>query len=178
MKHKICRGCGKKKPLSDYGNTGGPAAPRPRARCRACDNEASRIWAAANREKTRASQKKSWAKNKTKYEAKKKAYRLEHLEEARAAANRRHYKQYHGITRDRFEQMHAEAGGKCAICGKVTRVGGGAGDDRAVLDHDHTSGAARGVICSPCNLGLGHFRDNPASLAAAITYLREASLRT
>lgn len=40
-----------------------------------------------------------------------------------------------------------------------------------VIDHDHLTGAVRGVLCRPCNLGLGYFRDNPRVLVSAITYL-------
>lgn len=53
------------------------------------------------------------------------------------------------------------AAAPCAICG-------GEGRD---LDHDHASGAFRGVLCSPCNKGIGLLGDNSARLAAAARYL-------
>lgn len=68
--------------------------------------------------------------------------------------------------------MLAEQGGACGICGGSelwenhrTRR------DGWHIDHDHSTGKVRGVLCPPCNLMIGYARDNPAVLAAAINYL-------
>jgi len=50
----------------------------------------------------------------------------------------------------------------CIICGIETKV---------VVDHDHSTGEVRGGLCMNCNLGLGHFKDNPESLRLAALYL-------
>jgi hypothetical protein len=55
--------------------------------------------------------------------------------------------------------------GKCPICGIET--------DKLVYDHNHKTGAFRGWICNPCNMGLGNFRDDPKSLMRAATYLSQ-----
>lgn len=54
-------------------------------------------------------------------------------------------------------------GGTCAICVSATPTH---------LDHDHETGRIRGVLCIPCNNGLGLFRDNPAALRRAAEYLK------
>lgn len=54
-----------------------------------------------------------------------------------------------------------DARSHCDICPNVPEV----------VDHDHLTGAVRGVLCRPCNLGLGYFRDDPARLISAITFL-------
>lgn len=58
-------------------------------------------------------------------------------------------------------QLLSDQGGKCAIC-KAPATS---------LDHCHTSGAIRGMLCQNCNLGLGLFGDSPDNLRAAIEYL-------
>jgi hypothetical protein len=41
-----------------------------------------------------------------------------------------------------------------------------------VIDHDHTTGQIRGVICSVCNVGIGHSDGDPDRLVRAAAYLR------
>ena len=68
------------------------------------------------------------------------------------------------------ESILAAQGGVCAICGEVPK--------RAALDHDHKSGEVRGVLCSPCNSGMGMFRDRPLNLEKAAIYLRRRTRET
>jgi hypothetical protein len=56
----------------------------------------------------------------------------------------------------------------CAICGVTMREG----RNRFSIDHDHDTGKVRDVLCSPCNLALGQFRDDPEVLERAVAYLR------
>lgn len=65
------------------------------------------------------------------------------------------------------EHLELLTGQGCAICGASFD----AANVRRVIDHDHATGATRGVLCQSCNLGLGHFRDDPIALANAIDYL-------
>ena len=77
----------------------------------------------------------------------------------------------YGLTPDGFDAMLAGQGGACAICsGQVTARGWH-------VDHCHETGTVRGILCHQCNVGLGHFKDDPVRLAAAIAYL-EAPLMT
>lgn len=83
--------------------------------------------------------------------------------------NRRLLRKY-GITQDGYEQLLASQGGVCVICKSPP-----SGDRLMPVDHDHDTGAIRGILCHPCNIGLGMFRDNPETLAAAIEYLNITS---
>lgn len=67
-------------------------------------------------------------------------------------------------------EMLAAQGGTCAICGKECDI-----HRNLAVDHDHESGKVRGLLCQNCNVGLGHFKDNPALLQQAIDYLRRTA---
>lgn len=62
--------------------------------------------------------------------------------------------------------------GCCDICGSppTGRV------KRLSIDHDHATGAFRGLLCNLCNTGLGMFKDDPKLLEKAILYLRSKTL--
>lgn len=68
----------------------------------------------------------------------------------------------HGLTGAAAKRL--KEGQTCVICG--------AGEDLAV-DHCHTTGTIRGILCRPCNLGLGYFRDDQQRLLGAVQYLAE-----
>jgi hypothetical protein len=70
------------------------------------------------------------------------------------------------------EQFRHEQHGQCAICG-VDEAD--APRKRLALDHDHVTGALRGLLCGNCNAGLGQFKDDPALFLAAIAYLERAA---
>ena len=65
------------------------------------------------------------------------------------------------------EELFAMQEGACAIC--RTTLGVKVGDIK--VDHDHSTGDVRGLLCDLCNRGLGMFRDNTRSLGRAINYL-------
>jgi hypothetical protein len=66
--------------------------------------------------------------------------------------------------------MFAAQDEACAIC-RAHQPGG----KGWCIDHCHTTGAVRGILCSQCNLGLGQFRDDIGLLAAASNYLSHAA---
>jgi len=80
---------------------------------------------------------------------------------------------YYGITVEDYDRMLAAQGGKCALCQKATGHFYRNKPGRLGVDHCHETKKIRGLLCNNCNRGLGHFKDNPASLERAITYLRK-----
>lgn len=83
----------------------------------------------------------------------------------RAGHLRRHY----GLTTEEYDALHLTQGGKCAICGSADA--GNSRRPRLVVDHDHTTGVVRGLLCHPCNTALGLAGDNISTLYAMIQYL-------
>jgi hypothetical protein len=61
--------------------------------------------------------------------------------------------------------MLEKQSGLCAICRQLP-------NGQWNIDHNHATGAVRGILCSMCNRGLGQFRDDARLLRAAIDYLR------
>lgn len=86
----------------------------------------------------------------------------------RCGARARLVRKY-GIEPREYHDRLVAQGGVCAICG-----GGPVEGDRVqvlVVDHDHDTGGVRGLLCGPCNTGLGHFRDRTDLLMRAVQYL-------
>lgn len=92
-------------------------------------------------------------------------------------AERRREVEY-GITPEQYDGMLAEQDNRCYLCkqsetaihprtGKIKRLS---------VDHCHSSGNVRRLLCSACNIGLGSFKDDPALLRAAALYLEENGL--
>lgn len=63
-----------------------------------------------------------------------------------------------GLEPDDYDKMPKV----CVICGSL---------DSLCVDHSHATGRVRGLLCQPCNKGLGHFRDDPTLLLRASDYL-------
>ena len=73
-----------------------------------------------------------------------------------------------GISLEDYKSMLDKQYGRCAICGlDIVPIGG-----YLCVDHNHSTGKVRGLLCHSCNLGLGWFKDDMARLQQAIEYLR------
>jgi len=76
----------------------------------------------------------------------------------------------YGLTVERHKAMVAACGNRCEICG----VDGASCRWGCLdVDHDHGTGAVRGLLCNNCNRALGHMRDAPELLERAAEYLRK-----
>lgn len=64
--------------------------------------------------------------------------------------------------------------GRCDICSRTPAEAGGKSKSRLSIDHDHLTGAFRGLLCPHCNYALGQMGDSPERLIAAAKYLLRA----
>jgi hypothetical protein len=91
-------------------------------------------------------------------------------------ANRDHhrgrdFKKNYGIDFGEYQRMLIEQKGVCAICEQPeTKLQHGSIRMLSV-DHDHTTGAVRGLLCGNCNMAIGYACDDVSVLRKAIVYL-------
>jgi hypothetical protein len=72
------------------------------------------------------------------------------------------------ISHEDYVKKTTEQNGKCMICKNECSHG-----KTLSLDHDHESGQIRDLLCAPCNLALGGFKDSPILLRSALKYLKK-----
>ena len=140
---KICTECGDDKPLDAYGKQqGGRFGLHPR--CKVCRRRAEQGRYLQKRDEILAKQKLNPRRRENqKWSERKVRY---------------------GVTREMYEAMHQAQDGRCAVCLDRAEV--------LCIDHDHETGAVRGLLCGACNVGLGHLKDDPMRLLSAVEYLR------
>lgn len=72
-------------------------------------------------------------------------------------------RQKYGLAESDYRALVVKHAGRCGICGDL--------EQNLVVDHCHTTGRVRGLLCRICNLGLGYFRDDTERMMRAIAYL-------
>ena len=97
-----------------------------------------------------------------------KAQRLKNPEATKKRDREYTLRRYWGMTTDEFEKLMIKHNRKCGICGKKERS---SAKKPLVIDHDHKTGAIRGLLCDNCNRGIGLLQDSKKLLQNAIAYL-------
>ena len=69
----------------------------------------------------------------------------------------------YNLSVENFEQLIVLQGNKCAIC-NIEMI-------KPNVDHCHSTGIVRGLLCTTCNTGLGQFKDSIDLLEIAVKYL-------
>ncbi len=140
------------------------------ARNREAMQERSKLYAAENKEARAAYRKAYYARTKEKAKENAERWAIENPER-RAEISRRASLKFRckkfGLTVEQYEQMLADQGGRCKICGAAET---GTGVDWHI-DHCHATQVVRGLLCHHCNAALGHVRDSVETLSAMIFYL-------
>lgn len=83
-----------------------------------------------------------------------------------AASRKRHLRVKFGLSEEDYKNLLNKQEGLCAICKNVCKTG-----RRLAVDHNHSTGHVRGLLCTKCNNGLGNFNDDTEVMECAIRYL-------
>lgn len=151
---KTCVHCHESKPFDQFSKKKATADGLD-YRCKACRAAERRAYYLDNRE-AHIERAKQWKKDNPE----------RWREIARDYARRKRWGIY-GITEEDFVRLMEACDGKCEVCSVELDESVG-----VAVDHDHSTGAVRGMLCGPCNRGIGLLKDDPARLDAAAAYLR------
>lgn len=148
MKEKICGICRRKKPLDQFHRRARSRDGR-QSDCRACYNARAIQW------------------------------RLDHpgYHQRRLARTPTYFREsklrlMYGITLDDYNRMLEAQDGCCAICHRSETVKRGGETAPLAVDHDHTTGTVRGLLCRNCNMALGNL-EKVEWRESALRYLRQ-----
>lgn len=79
----------------------------------------------------------------------------------------------YGISLDEYNTTLLQQGGVCAICKQPETAKDNAGKNvrNLSVDHCHSTGKNRGLLCGRCNRAIGLFLDTPLLLVEAAAYV-------
>lgn len=139
---KKCSVCKTDQPLSNFYNSKSSKDGKG-YRCKPCDAKARKKWSENNPERSHRSQRG------------------------------RNLKHKYGITLEDYESLLKKQDYSCAICGtkENTALYGHNETLNFSVDHCHSTGRVRGLLCNQCNRGLGMLGDTEESLRKALAYL-------
>jgi hypothetical protein len=156
MQLKHCPKCGHDLPIEESFSRNKRARDGRQAWCKSCHG---------------ASVVESQRKHRDAYNARQRAWTEKNRKQVRSLHRDKHLQRIFGLTPDEYDRMLAEQGGVCAICkqpetkflnGRITNL---------VIDHNHSTGHIRGLLCDRCNRMIGYSQDNDWLLRNAAEYL-------
>lgn len=140
---KRCSDCGVTKTLDEFSTAGRSSLGLQRwaSRCKSCNVQHSRRWRAVNGDRHRAYQRAYVAADPSRGSK----WREENPGKVKQLQRKRVLAQY-GLTPETYDALFVSQGNVCAVCGVDKPSGHG-----WHIDHDHVTGAVRGILCSRCN---------------------------
>lgn len=121
---------------------------------------------------------KWYQQNKEKRLAQIEEYRSTKSDDWRKLIGQKHHlRTRYNLTPNQYNEIAKSQDYKCAICGIDVTENIRADKQIALsVDHNHTTGAIRELLCMKCNYGLGYFKDNADILAKASAYIVKHTL--
>lgn len=156
--NRICVKCSKEKDLEDFKKLHGSGYSN---YCEYCRGQSRASMRRRMTKEERTAQHKAWREA----NPEKTAYR-----------KKRNLLKLYGLTVEEFDRISEEQGHVCRICGLAHKAG--SFFDRLVVDHCHTTGKLRGLLCTNCNTAIGLFKESISNMQRAIEYVRGGQLST
>lgn len=143
---KKCSQCKIEKSIEDF-RFKKKGLPKRNAYCKPCGYKGRVKWAKKNKEKVAQIKK-------------------EYREKNRSKLKMMNIKSRYGLNPDQYSSLLEAQNNSCSICKKKKKL---------FVDHCHSSGAVRGLLCHSCNSGIGFLGDTEESLKRAFKYLETAN---
>lgn len=134
--------------------------------CAKCKNYRENNPLSDNRKKERSQEWKLWISNN-------KEERKMSVNEWRKRNPKRYkdsfLKRKYSITTDMYNEILNSQNNSCAIC----KIHESNLNYPMFIDHCHSTGRFRGLLCRNCNSGIGYFKDNISVIENSISYLEK-----
>jgi hypothetical protein len=160
---KPCRKCGVVRPVdkfrvSKYTTVAGNPSMRVSSHCLDCEKTLKTVYYLKNIDKFKLEARK-------RYDSRdKEKDRIYHRNKARRRALEKF-----GLSPQDYERMYAAQDGKCAIC--MTHFA------RLAMDHCHSSGRVRKLLCNGCNLALGYIKERADTALRMADYINTECIK-
>lgn len=164
---KKCAKCGGEKEGSEF-HKNAKAKDGRCSYCKVCAQLTVNAWRLANPERRKINRDRSYERNKDKYAERRKAYAKANPERTKAYRKKyakKHRLKAYGLTHETFAEKLARQNNQCAMCKLEFSE-----ENKPVVDHCHSSGKTRDLLCHGCNTALGHV-EKAGFLEAALGYL-------
>lgn len=113
--------------------------------------------------------------NKQEYLSRSYRWREENPNKRQISERKRALMKKYNLTWEAYEELFYAQEGECAICNLPLALFPYGELPSACVDHCHSTGQVRGLLCYNCNLILGHAKDNKDILIKAIEYLGQTN---
>lgn len=121
-------------------------------------------WYITNRERQLAKGRARYKENKSAILQKTRQWQLANPDKIK---NRQLIRRY-GISLEDYNQLLIKQNNKCKLC-KEGPI------HKPVVDHNHLTGAVRGIVCQGCNIIIGFFEVRPKAFAKVSEYILETA---
>ncbi len=132
-----------------------------RSECKDCVSKYYKQYRKNNLKRIKEIESKYRSDPKNDFKLKRQAYLLK----CKDKILQRYLKKQYGLTIENFNDLNKKQKGVCAVCKNLP-------DSRLFVDHDHSTGRIRGLVCNRCNRAMGLFKDDYRVLMSAAMYLR------